>query len=94
MKRAAAIVALLAAQLLAQNFVDDEGPNIPPDGVAQFFRLQHVPIVSTVRVFRNGLRLTRGNDFAVYPGGAFPRVGFFPCCIPQTGDILRFEYRY
>jgi hypothetical protein len=93
-RRVAVIIILISAQLLAQNFADDEAPGVQPDGVVQFFRLQRVPIVASVKVYRNGIRQTRGLDFAVYPGGAFPRVGFFPCCIPQTGDILRFEYRY
>lgn len=94
--RARALFLLFAMTVGAQapNFVDDEAPGAQPDGVLQFFKMQHVPIVSSVKVYRNGLRQARGSDFAVYPGGPFPRVGFFPCCIPQAGDVLRFDYRF
>lgn len=74
------------------NSADEETPGGIPDGTLQFFTLRQVPIVATVKLYRNGQRLYRGGDYAVYP--STKRLGFYPCCIPKAGDKLRVDYQY
>lgn len=80
------------AQTTGQNFADEETPGGSVNGVTQFFTLRQVPVVPSVKLYRNGIRQTRGVDYAVYP--STKRIGFYPCCLPQIGDILRIDYRY
>jgi hypothetical protein len=86
------LIICLSLQAQVTNLVANETPT--PDGSTQFFKLQHVPIVSSVKVYINGVRQVVGTSYAVYPGGASPRIGFFPCCIPQVGVSLIFNYHY
>jgi len=88
----AAIELHAAAQTTGQNIADEETPGGIPDGSLQFFTLRQVPVVLSTKLYVNGIRVTRGLDYAVYP--STKRIGFFPCCIPKAGDILRIDYRY
>jgi hypothetical protein len=85
---------LITAGLLAapSTTIKNEQPGGLPDGARQFFTLKHKPVKWTVQLYRNGLRQFIGVDFAEDPPAA--RVGFFPCCLPQPGDILLADYEY
>ena len=83
----------LAAVLAAATTVRNEQPAGVPDGARQFFTLKHRPVDKwTVELYRNGLRQFNGADFLVDVPGS--RIGFLPCCIPQTGDLLLADYDY
>lgn len=72
--------------------VKNEQPQGTPDGIRQFFLIKHPMIRYSTQLYRNGIRQKIGTDYAEYPGG--PKVGFFPCCIPQPGDSLLIDYVY
>ncbi len=89
----AILFAITGVLLFAQSTsVKNEQPAGAPDGVRQFFTLKHRPIKWTVQLYRNGIRQFIGLDFAEDPPGS--RVGFFPCCLPQPGDVLLADYEY
>lgn len=90
--RVVGFVAVVSAQSVGQNIADEETPGGVPDGTIQFFTLRQLPVVVSTKLYVNGIRVTRGLDYGVYP--STKRIGFFPCCIPKAGDILRIDYRY
>lgn len=82
----------IATTLSATTQVKNEIPGGLPDGSLQFFTLKQSAIPTSVQLYRNGIRQKPGLDFATYP--STKRIGFFPCCIPQPGDLLLIDYEY
>jgi hypothetical protein len=70
-------------------FVYSETPSGAIDGNNRFFTLAANPIAGTVRVYRNGLRLTPGQDYTITSGGP---ISFVQGLAPQTGDLLLVDY--
>jgi hypothetical protein len=83
---------LICGLLAATNQVKNEKPGGVPDGSLQFFTVKQSPVPTSVQLYRNGVRQSPGVDFATYP--STKRIGFFPCCIPQPGDLLLIDYEY
>ena len=84
--------AVTAVPAYAQNVADEETPVGIVDGFNQWFKLAHLPITSSVKVYRNGIRQKRGIDYVVYNNKRL--IGFLPGSIPQTGDIILVDYKY
>jgi hypothetical protein len=82
-------ILLILPCLAAQTVVDEERPAETPDGVRTAFTLAQVPVAVSIKLYRNGVRLTQGGDYHV--SGA--QLVFEACCIPQMADILRVDYR-
>jgi hypothetical protein len=75
----------------AISFSDGEVPTGLVNGVNTAFTLMYAPTPdSSLQVFRNGLRMTRGVDYTTI-GNA---ITFLTVATPQAGDILTAAYRY
>jgi hypothetical protein len=72
-------------------FSDAEVPAGAIDGANTIFTLSHAPSpIDSLILFRNGLLMRHGADFAI----AGSTVTFFLGSIPQPGDLLLANYRY
>ena len=71
-------------------FVDMETPAGALNGSNASFTLSQAPIpVSSVAVFRNGMRLTSGLDYTMSSNS----LRFVAAQIPQSGDVILCSYR-
>jgi hypothetical protein len=72
-------------------FVDDDTPIGTVNGLNQTFTLANAPNpTSSLRIFRNGIRLRNIVDFTLNSS----TLTFVSGQIPQTGDIIIAEYRH
>lgn len=72
----------------AGNSVFSETPSGSVDGVNDTFILANPAVDGTVRVYRNGVRLAPGEDYAA----SVATITFESDAIPQTGDRLLVDY--
>jgi hypothetical protein len=72
------------------NFVDAEVPAGVVDGTNMVFTLAKPPVVGSIRIYRNGLRLTMSADFTL----SSATVTFTSGSQPRVGDVLVAAYRY
>jgi len=72
------------------NFVDAEVPAGLVDGTNMVFILAKPPVVGSIRIYRNGLRLTAAADFTL----SSATVTFTSGSQPRAGDVLVAAYRY
>jgi len=80
----------LAVSIPGVSFVDQETPSGTMDGVNAAFTLSQTPNPTTsLAVYRNGVRLTAGEDYTL--SGA--TITFITGLQPQPGDILVCFYR-
>lgn len=87
-----------ASGAAAVTFTDQETPGGTVNGVNTVFTLTGNPNPhSSLKVFRNGLRLHSGvshdYQFASVVGGSPATITFDGSAVPQTGDILIVDYR-
>jgi hypothetical protein len=72
-------------------FSDAEVPGGTVDGANTTFTLTHAPSpIASLILFRNGLLLKQGADFAITGN----TLTFFLGAIPQPGDLMAASYRY
>jgi hypothetical protein len=72
-------------------FSDAETPSGSVNGTNTTFTLLHAPSpIDSLILFRNGLLMKHGLDYAI----SGSTVTFFLGSIPQTGDVLLASYRY
>lgn len=73
------------------SFSDAEIPSGLVNGVNTAFTLMYAPAPpSSLVLFRNGLRMSQGNDYLI--SGA--TIAFLSVSTPQAGDLLSASYRY
>lgn len=72
-------------------FIEAETPAGTIDGTNLAFTLASTPgpLVS-LRLFRNGIRLTQGSDYTI----AANKITFVQGAQPQAGDVLLADYRH
>ena len=75
----------------AGNIVTNETPSGTIDGVNSVFTLLHAPApVTSLALYRNGLRQAMGGDFTL----SGTQITFSAGNIPQPGDTLLADYEY
>jgi hypothetical protein len=72
------------------NFSDEEVPGGTVNGVNAVFTLANTPIVPSLKVYRNGVRMKNGTDYNL----SGQTITFVAGEIPQDTDILVVDYRY
>lgn len=73
----------------AATYVDGEVPGGAIDGTNAAFTLAAVPAASSLKLYRNGIRLTQGSDYTL-SGQA---ITFAAGAVPQPNDSLMADYR-
>jgi hypothetical protein len=75
----------------APSFSDNEVPSGLINGVNTAFTLMYAPLPdSSLLLFRNGLRMTKGVDFTISGN----TITFLTVSTPQAGDVVSASYRY
>lgn len=72
----------------AVTFVDQEVPTGTIDGSNPTFLILNVPLVGSVKLYLNGLRLKSGLDYTL------SSLTITMTTIPYSGDVLLADYRY
>jgi hypothetical protein len=78
------------SQAAAPIFVDGEVPAGTVNGTNAVFTLANTPIGGSVKLYRNGIRLSAGGYDYNISGGT---ITFTQSAIPQSGDRLLADYR-
>lgn len=72
------------------NFVDAETPAGLINGANLVFTLANSPALSSLHLYRNGLRQRLGLDYTVSGSS----ISFLAVAVPQVGDLLLADYRF
>lgn len=72
------------------NFADNEVPAGAIDGSNAVFTLLNAPVASSLKLYKNGMRLQEGNDFTLSGNS----ITYLAGQVPQVGDTHLADYRY
>lgn len=81
----------IAGAGVSYNFADGEKPAGLIDGSNALFTLQNSPApASSLKLYKNGMRLEAGSDFTLSGNS----ITYLPGQVPKVGDSHLADYRY